>query len=173
LLVVAEEPGLRQLIREEIRKEFGVTAEVCSPEEFAADPGRAVGAQVLAPAHILSGLKARSAMPLTYARADEQTRLIRELKKPSIVAAVSVSESLLARARGLFAAAVGRRHSYREVLTPSKERLDLAGVDLAFCDSLAIGRVDGRRKVLYSLVSSSCMKQFGAVVETMDAASRR
>ena len=101
VLVVAEEAGLRLLIREEVRRKFGVTVEVCSPEEFAADPGRAVGAQVFAPGHILNGLGARFCdSDYVLEGADEQARLIRGLKKPSIVAAVSVSESLLARARG-------------------------------------------------------------------------
>jgi GntR family transcriptional regulator len=170
ILVVAEEEGLRLLIREEVRRKFGVTVEVCSPEEFAADPGRAVGAQVFAPGHILNGLGARFAIPITYSKADEQARLIRGSKKPSIVAAVSVSESLLARARGMFAAAVGRRHTYREVLVTGKGRVDLAGVDLAFCDSVAIGRVDGCRKVPYLLVSGACLKQFGGAVELMSKA---
>jgi GntR family transcriptional regulator len=167
VLVVAEEAGLRALIREEVRRKFGVAVEVCSPEEFAADPGKAVGAQVFAPVHILNGLQARFAIPITYSKADEQAGLIRALKRPSIVAAVSVSESLLLRARGMFASAVGRRHTYREVLVTGKGRVDLAGVDLAFCDSVSIGRVEGVRKVAYLLVSAACMNQFAGAIETM------
>jgi DNA-binding transcriptional regulator YhcF (GntR family) len=167
ILVVAEEEGLRILIREEVRRNCGVTVEICSPEEFAADPGRRVGAQVFAPAHLLDGLEARFAIPITYSKADEHAGLIRGLKKPSIVAAVSVSESLLVRARAMFAAAVGRRHTYREILVTGKGRVNLAGVDLAFCDSVSFARVDCRKKVPYLLVSSACMKQFAGAVELM------
>jgi GntR family transcriptional regulator len=167
ILVVSEEEGLRELIRAELRRELGATVETCSPQEFAGNPARLVGAQIFAPVHILHELKARFAIPITYSKADEHARLIRALKTPSIVAAVSVSESLLLRARSMFAAAVGRRHTYREVLIGAKGRVDLSGVDVAFCDSLSMSRVDCRRKVPYALVSSSCLKQFAAAMETM------
>jgi DNA-binding transcriptional regulator YhcF (GntR family) len=167
VLVVAEEAGLRDLIREEIRRGLGVASEICSPQEFTDDPAKAVGAQVFAPVHIVRDLRVVNSVAITYSKANEQAALIRGLKKPSIIAAVSVRESLLLRARGMFAPAIGRRHTYREVLMPAKGRVDLSGVDLAFCDSLSIARVDGARKVLYSLVSASCMKQFAAAVESM------
>jgi hypothetical protein len=67
----------------------------------------------------------------------------------------------------MFASAVGRRHTYREVLLAGKGRVDLGGVDLAFCDSLSMARVDCKRKVPYSLVAISCMKQLAAAMETM------
>jgi GntR family transcriptional regulator len=167
ILVVSEEEGLRDLIRVEVRNELGATVEVCSPDEFAGNPAKVVGAQIFAPVHILHELKARFAIPITYSQADEHAGLIRALKTPSIIAAVSVSESLLVRARSMFAAALGRRHTYRELLMPAKGRVDLGGVDLAFCDSLSIGRVDCRRKVPYSLVANSCMKQFAAAIDSI------
>jgi GntR family transcriptional regulator len=170
ILIVSEESGLRQLIREEVREKFGYVAESCSLEEFAANPAKAVGAQVFAPLHIIGELNAKFALTITYSKAGEQVELIRKLKKPSIVAAVSVSESLLIRGRGLFAAAIGRRHTFREVLMPAKGRVDLSGVDLALCDSLSIRRVDCRQKAEYSLVSDACMKQFAAAIGAMKRA---
>jgi GntR family transcriptional regulator len=167
ILVVSEEAGLRELIRAEVRKELNETVETCSPEEFAGNPAKVVGAQIFAPVHIIHDLKARFAIPITYSKADEHAGLIRALKTPSIIAAVSVSASLLLRARSMFASAVGRRHTYRDVLLVAKGRVDLGGVDLAFCDSLSIARVDCRRKVPYSLVANSCMKQFAAALETI------
>jgi len=167
ILVVSEESGLRELIREEVKEHFGCAAECCSPEEFAANPAKAVGAQIFAPVHIINELNARFAITITYSKADEHVEMIRALKKPSIIAAVSVSESLLTRARSMFAAAIARRHTYREVLLPPKGRIDLDGVDLAICDSLSISRVGCKRKVRYSLVSSACLKQFAAAVELL------
>jgi GntR family transcriptional regulator len=167
ILVVSEEEGLRELIRAEVRKELGETVETCSPEEFASNPAKVVGAQIFAPVHIIHELKARFAVPITYSKADEHARLIRALKTPSIIAAVSVSESLLLRARSMFAAAVGRRHTYQEILLAAKGSIDLGGVDLAFCDSLSLGRVDCRRKVVYALVSGACLKQFSAAMGAM------
>jgi GntR family transcriptional regulator len=167
LLVVSEESGLRELIRAEVREKLGCVVECCSPEEFTANPAKAVGAQIFAPVHVIQALNAKFASTITYSKADEHAELIRKLRKPSIIAAVSVSESLLIRARGMFAAAIGRRHTYREVLMPAKGRVDLAGVDLAFCDSLSIARVDCRRKVAYTLVSGACLTQFAAAIESI------
>ena len=167
ILVVSEESGLRELIRAEVRQKLHYLAEVCSPEEFAAHPARAVGAQIFAPVHVINGLNAKFVITITYSKADEQVGLIRALKKPSIVAAVSVSESLLTRARGMFAAAIARRHTYREVVMPNRGQMNLSGVDLAFCDSLSIDRVRCKGKVQYSLVSSSCLQQFAAAIEAI------
>ena len=78
-------------------------------------------------------------------RADEHIELIGSLKKASVIATVSVSESLLKTARGLLAPAIGRRHTYKEFLVPSNGSVDLRGIDLAFCDSLCVQSLAGAR----------------------------
>jgi GntR family transcriptional regulator len=172
ILVVAEEVGLRELIRKEVHDRLGSTPESCSPEEFAKNPGMAIGALIFAPGHIVRELKPhvsqrQYAVPITYSMADEYLDLIRGLKKPSIIAAVSVSESLLKTARSLFAPAIGRRHTFRQILSRQQGRVDLRGIDLAFCDSLSKAAVNCRRKVQYSLVSRSCLEQLAAAVESI------
>ena len=149
-LIVEEEPGLREIIRQEVQEKLGWPVESCSPEQFAKKPGLAVGAQICAPNHIIEELKPlvpqnRPSVSITYSGADEHVDLIRSLKKPSIIAAVSVSESLLKTARSLFAPAIGRRHTFREFLLPQRERIELRGVDVAFCDSLALPTVTAVR----------------------------
>ena len=169
-LVVEEEPGLREVIRQEVQEKLGWSVESCSPEQFAKEPGLAVGAQVFAPNHIIGELRSRvpqsrPSVSITYSGADQHLDLIRSLKKPSIIAAVSVSESLLKTARSLFAPAIGRRHTFREFLLPQSERIELRGIDVAFCDSLAMRRVSCRRKIHYRLVAPSCFDDLAIAVE--------
>ncbi len=169
-LVVEEEPGLREVIRQEVQDKLGWSVESCSPEQFAKEPGLAVGAQVFAPNHIIGELNSRvpqshPSISIIYSGADQHLDLIRNLKKPSIIAAVSVSESLPKTARSLFAPAIGRRHTFREFLIVQNEGIELRGIDVAFCDSLAMRRVSFRRKIHYCLVASSCFDDLAAAVE--------
>jgi DNA-binding transcriptional regulator YhcF (GntR family) len=169
-LVVEEEPGLREVIRQEVQEKLGWSVESCSPEQFAKEPGLAVGAQVFAPNPIIGELASRvppsrPSISITYSGADEHLDLIRRLKKPSTIAAISVSESLLKTARSLFAPAIGRRHTFQEFLLPQSERVELDGIDVAFCDSLAMRTVSCRRKVHYRLVAPSCFEDLAIAVE--------
>jgi DNA-binding transcriptional regulator YhcF (GntR family) len=169
-LVVEEEPGLREVIRQEVQEKLGWPVESCSPEQFAKEPELAVGAQVFAPNHIIGELKPRvpqSRPPLSiiYSAADQHLDLIRRLKKPSIIAAVSVSESLLKTARSMFDPAVGRRHTFREFLLSQGQNIELRGMDVAFCDSLAMPTVNCRRKIHYRLVDPSCLGDLAIAIE--------
>lgn len=168
-LVVERERGLREIIRHEVQERIGWPVESCSPEQVAKEPALAVGAQVFAPIHIIEELKPvvpqnRPAVSIVYSHADQHISLIRALKKPSLVAAVSVSESLLKTARGTFAPAIGRRHTFREFVLQNKGQLKLPGIDLAFCDSLAMPTVICRRKVHYALVAPSCLEDLARAV---------
>jgi DNA-binding transcriptional regulator YhcF (GntR family) len=168
-LIVEEEPGLREIIRHEVQEKLGWPVQSCSPQQFAKEPGLAVGAQVFAPNYIIEELKPlvpqnRPSISITYSGADEHVDLIHSLKKPSIIAAVSVSESLLKTARSLLAPAIGRRHTFREFLLPRRERIELRGIDVAFCDSLAMPAVNCRRKIHYRLVAPSCFEYLATAV---------
>jgi hypothetical protein len=141
----------------------------CSWEQFLKEPGLAIGAQVFAPKHIIEELKPliplhRPAVSITYSRADEQVEIIRNLKEPSIIAAVSMSESLLQTARGLFAPAIGRKHVFQEILLSENKKMKLNGVDLAFCDSLAMPLVSCKQKVHYQLIPSDCLEYLATSV---------
>ena len=162
VLIVEQELGLRNIILHEVREQLGLPVVGCSLEEFTQDPALAVGAQVFAPQHVIAELKPlvpreRPVIAVTYSAADEHVRLVQKLKEPSIVAVVSVSQSLLKTARGLFAPAIGRRHTFQECLAGEGD-IDLRGADLAFCDSLVIRAVKGRRKIRYRLVAPDCLE---------------
>lgn len=167
LLVVEQEPGLRKIMRAEVRERLGWLAEGCSFEEFAKEPGLAIGAQVLVANHLLEDVKllisrSRPAIGLVYSRAAEQVDLIRNLQKPSIIAVVSVSESLLKTARGLLAPELGNRHTLKEELMDQDSPISLGAADLVFCDSITISTVRSRCKVPYQLISTDCLEHIAA-----------
>jgi hypothetical protein len=170
ILIVEEEPGLREIIRNEVCGKFAFPVAICSPEQLLQDPTLVIGALVLAPNHIIEEIESlipqnRPGVPIIYSRAEEHVSQIRNLKKPSIVAAVSVSESMLKTARGLFAPAIGRKHTFRPILMRRMGRIDLRGVELAFCDSLAISAVTCRNKVHYQLLDQDCFEHLAAIIE--------
>lgn len=162
ILVVEQELGLREIIQHEVQERLGLPVAGCSLEEFLQDPALATGVQLFAPQHFIAELKPlvpreRPVIAVTYSGADEHVRLVQSLKEPSIVAVVSVSQSLLKTARGLLAPAIGRRHTFKEYLAEGGD-IDLCGADLAFCDSLVIRAVKGPRKIRYSLVAPDCLE---------------
>jgi DNA-binding transcriptional regulator YhcF (GntR family) len=162
ILVVEEELGLREIIRREVQEYVGWPVDICSWNDFAKEPGLAIGAQVLAPNHIIGKLKShipqnRPPISIAYSRADEHVDVIRRLKNPSIVAVASISESFLKTARSLLAPAVARKHSFQEFLLTGSDHVQLKGIDLVFCDSVAMSLVGCRQKSCYQLTDRDCL----------------
>jgi GntR family transcriptional regulator len=169
ILVVEQERGLRAVIAQEVREKLGWPVESCSWDALLKEPGLAIGAQVFAPKHIVEDIQPliplhRPAISITYSRADEHVEMICKLKRPSIIAVVSISESLLKTARGLFASAIGRKHVFQETLLSLDETMKLEGADLAFCDSLAMSLVSCQRRIRYQLVPSDCLEYLAVAV---------
>jgi hypothetical protein len=163
VLVVEQEPGLRDIIRAEVHESSGWSAQSCSYDEFAAEPGLAIGAQVLVAKHLMENVKplvsaTRPAIGIVYSQAAEQVNLIRKLRKPSIVAVVSVSELLLKIARSLLAPAIGRRHTLNVHLVVPGAPIDPGAADLVICDTITMSKVRSRRKVHYRLVATDCLE---------------
>jgi len=168
-LVVEPEKGLREIIRKEIHDSLGWPVVGCSLEEFITEPGLAIGAQVLGANHLLKELKPlvprhRPPLGLVYSRASEQVDLIRRLRSPSIVAVVSISESLLRTARSLLAPAIGRRHALNEVLVLEDAPMNLGAADIVISDSITASAVRSRRKIIYQLLASDCLEHLAASV---------
>lgn len=170
ILVIDRDSGLREIMRCEIQDALGWPVQTCSQEEFANAPGRAVRAQVAAPDYALADVdtlvpKHRPAVSITFSDADEQVELIRNLREPSIIGVISVSETLLTTARSLLAPALGRRHSLRGFLISRDVKVDLRAVDVAFCDSLAMSLAVCRRKVHYQLIQPQCLEYLAVAIE--------
>jgi len=172
ILVVDREPGFREIMQQEIRQALGWPVQTCSQEELAAARGVADNAQVATPEYNVEEVepllaKDRPAVFLTFSTADEPLDAIRSLREPSVVAMVTISEALLRTASGLLAPAVGRRHSYREVLLSRRGKVDLRGVDVAICDSVAMSVATGTHKVHYKLLQPQCLEYLATTVGTL------
>jgi DNA-binding transcriptional regulator YhcF (GntR family) len=167
ILVIEQDPGLRAILQHEAGEKLNWSTRGCTFEEFEREPGLAIGAQVLVANHLLGAVQplvsqSRPAIGLVYSPIAEQLDLIQKLKKPSIVAVASVSETLLRTARSVMAAAVGRRHTFQEILAVEGEPVRIGAADLIFCDSITFGWVRSRKKAGYQLVTVDCLEHIAA-----------
>jgi DNA-binding transcriptional regulator YhcF (GntR family) len=162
VLVVEQEPGMRDIIRAEVRESTGWSAQGCSYDEFAAEPGLAIGAQVLIANHLMEKVKPfvsaeRPAIAVVYSQAVEHLELIRKLRNSSVICVASVSQLLLKTARSLLAPAIGRKHALHEILVVPGVPIDPSAADLVVCDTITLKMVRSRRKVHYRLIAADCL----------------
>jgi GntR family transcriptional regulator len=160
LLVIEDDPGLRQLLQEEIRKAVRWPVRACCGQDLRANSGLTVGALPVLAQHFLPETaallpKTRPAVCVTYSLADEHLQKIRKLQQPSVIALVSVSEAFLRTARGLLAPALENRHTLLEFLWPTKRAGDLRAGDIVFCDSITFQNVKHPQRMLYRLIVQS------------------
>jgi GntR family transcriptional regulator len=170
ILVIERDPGLREIMRQEIRQTLGWPVESCSREELAKVPGMAIRAQVVTPDYSIEDVeplvpKHRPAFSITFSDADEHLEMIRNLREPSVIGVVSFSDALLTTACSLLAPALGRRHTCRGFLLSRGDKVDLRGIDVIFCDSLAMSVIAGKRKVHYRLIQSQSLEHLAAAIE--------
>ena len=163
LLVVEQDDGLRDLIREEFRAAVKCVVNGCTREELEANPGLAIGALAVTPHHAyrqVQGMfpKDRPVIDIRYAPADEHLKTIRLLKKPSVIAVVSSSLVFLEVARSILAPALGNRHELREVCVRSEAPGAARAADLIFCDSIARNRLRSPKAIHYPLVSAESIQ---------------
>jgi DNA-binding transcriptional regulator YhcF (GntR family) len=159
VLVVEKDEGLRELIREELRPVVKCAVEGCSQADLESNPGLAIGALAVTPLHALRQVdrlfpKERPVVPVRYAVADGQLKVIRALKKPSVIAVVSSSSVFLEVARGVLAPALGNRHDLTEVHLLREEPLVARSADLIFCDSITRKRIRSAKAIHYPLLSA-------------------
>jgi DNA-binding transcriptional regulator YhcF (GntR family) len=163
ILVVEEEPGLRELLAEEIRAALGCAVEGCSRSGLARQGERAMGALCVTPRYALGDVKPllpkdRPPVPVKFCAADDHLERIRKLAEPSVVAVVSVSRAFLTTARSLLAPAIGRRHTLAEYLLPLRSPQVLRAADLVFGDSLAVRSLKLPRCVPYRLIAPASLE---------------
>ena len=157
------------LICSEIYSTVGKPVKACSTEDFLKAPESSLGAQVVAPehaAHLIGSLLPldRPSIGLKFAGADEHLVLIRRLAEPSVIGVASVSKTFLRTARGLLAPVTGRGHALLEFLLPLEPKGRIAGVDLLFCDSVALPMVRCRSKMHYRLLASRCLEDLAVAM---------
>ncbi len=163
ILVVEPELELRRVMCAEISSRVGEQVESCTAEELSNATELLLGAQVVAPEHLVHTIEPLlppnlPCISLKFAGAENHLALIRALSEPSVIGVASISKTFLKTARSLLAPLVGRRHTMNALLLSSDRRRTLDGFDVVFCDSVATSMVRCRRKVHYRLVSEECLE---------------
>ena len=166
ILALSIDAGMRALFRMELTEAVGCRVETHTPDKLAENPGLAAGALVVSPpAHmpqVLSVLpRGHPVVGITYSQADAHVEMVRNLKNPSLIAVVSISQYFLKTARGVLAPAVGRKHSMREYLLESKHPETVGAADIMFCDSMIYRMMKAQTRranaVAYQLISADCL----------------
>jgi DNA-binding transcriptional regulator YhcF (GntR family) len=171
ILVIEQEAGLRELMREELRTSLKWPVEACSREDLEANPGLAIGALAVTPQHAVTDVDAlfprdRPVVPISFSSADEHLERIRNLAEPSTIAVVSASRVFLTVARGILAPAVGQRHSLEEVLLPDNNPGAARAADIVFCDSIAKRLIRQPKAIHYRLITADSLKYVSATVKS-------
>lgn len=115
-LVVEPDPGMGELMREEIRKRIGYASTTCGIHLLQQNPGIGIGAILITPAYLVDKLSSVplhrcQVIPVEYAPLDKIISTISELTQPSMVGLLSVSGAGLKTVSGMIAPAIGKRHS--------------------------------------------------------------
>ncbi len=170
ILVVSDESGFRELLRVELAEQVKCPVTTCSTIEIAANRALAIGALVVAAHGRIQECesflpKDRSPYAIVFNDAEQEVRLVRKLREPSAIAVVSISEFFLRTARGVFAPALGRRHTLREYFLPVEKPGTLDAYSLVFCDSIARRRVKSKHLVHYRLISSASLEHLAKAMK--------
>lgn len=181
LLVITEEAGMRTLLPRELVESLQCRANVCTPGELRSEPQRALGAVVVSQPGYVRGIRAVLApdhpvVAITYTPAELHLRTIRELRSPSLIAVISVSEYFLEMARAVLAPAIGRRHCLQGHLVTGKGLEVPRAADVIVCDSLTYPIVRSRCKapivLEYRLIAQSCLDKVSGAIHR-DESERR
>jgi len=171
ILVVSDESGFRELLRAELAEQVKCPVTACSTIEVAANRALAIGALVVASHGRIQECEAslpkdRSPYTIIFNNAEQEVRLVRKLREPSVIAVVSISEFFLRTARGVFAPALGRRHTLSEYLLPLEKPGKLDAYSLVFCDSITRRQVKSKNMFHYRLVSSESLEHLAKAMES-------
>jgi hypothetical protein len=102
---------------------------------------------------------------VTFNKADDHIRRIRELRQPSTIAVVSASPRFLEVARGVLAPAIGTRHQLQEVLLPGDSPPSARATDLVFCDSIAKRSLRHSKVVHYQIVAPKSLEEIAGAMK--------
>jgi hypothetical protein len=170
ILVVEKEAGLRQILRTEIEEGVRTAVASCSPSDFLSNPGLPIGALIVCHEGARRTFeqfipKDCPILPIWFSTADEHLTLVRQLRQPSVIAVVSVSQQILQTAGGLLAHALGKRHTLQPYLWPNKRASELRAADIVFCDSVTHHKIKARRVIHYRLISPESLERLSVALD--------
>jgi hypothetical protein len=172
ILALSPDAGLRRLMEVELETALHFPVRSCSPDDLLVNPALATGALVVSPPSMsLSVLpavpKIRPPIRLVYNSIEEHLDMVCRLRKPSLIAVVSVSKLFLEIARALLSPVLGRQHSLAEYLVDEGRPPQMGTADVLFCDVIAFDLVRGaakRKAIPYRLISPECLRQIGVAI---------
>jgi DNA-binding transcriptional regulator YhcF (GntR family) len=171
ILVIEQDPGVRELMCEELRASLKWPVEACSREDLVTNPGLAIGALAVTPQHAVNDVDAlfpkdRPVVPISFSPADEHLERIGNLVQPSTIAVISASNVFLTVARSILAPAVGQRHALEEILLPDGNPRAARAADIVFCDSIAKRLIRQPKAIHYQLITTDSLKYVSAAVKS-------
>lgn len=116
LLIVEPDPGIGEMMQEEIGKKIGYSPPSYSIEKMQQTPALSIGALLISPVYIVETLshfaidRARI-IDVSYSPLETLTTAISRLSRPSMIGWVSVSGAGLKTVSGMAAPAISNRHS--------------------------------------------------------------
>jgi GntR family transcriptional regulator len=164
VLIIEEDPSLRRLLHRELSDNLSAPVKAVSPKSLS---GRQrISAKALAvslPGRVWDLLpvlpRECTLVLLEPAPVDSFVEAVRKLKQPSVIGIVSTSFEFLRFARSLLAPALGTQHTMEERLIDEDATIDLHGLDLVFCDTIAHPLIKRPRAACYRLVSDSAIAE--------------
>lgn len=126
LLVLAPDPGMGDLMRQEILERTGCQPGICSLPQLQQNRSLALGAMLIAPTYLMDRLgfldpPCRSCIAIEYSPLEPMLKAVTGLAQPSMIGLLSVSEAGLKTLSGMFAPAIGNRHSLHPFLCEPHE----------------------------------------------------
>jgi DNA-binding transcriptional regulator YhcF (GntR family) len=178
LLIVSTDAGLSTILKTELQENVSCRIRQCLPEELTEQSRRLPGALIVwiaGAAPVFSPLvpEGTPCYSVTICYPTENIERIRQLRKPSVIAVVSVSKLFLERAAGVISPLLGRSHSLSKYFMPTSGRLALDGADLVFCDSVAMTRIKGPEIHRYRVVSPESIEHIKRAIGRSQASERK
>ncbi len=167
-LIVEPDPSIAAMLTYDITAATGIPVSAATPHQLAGTPGLAIGAVVAASVHTLQKYpdvypSHAVVVPIEFPRAREFMERVRALEQPSVIVIASHSQEFREAARGVLAAASGRKHEICDCRLEAGETPSEAA-DLMVCDTHSRRRVRARAVML---VPSLSKKSLAALQDAM------
>ena len=176
VLVLSFEAAMCRLLQVELENALNCRVETCFPEELVAHPELALGAMVVSPPGIVPTIakalsKERPAITVLYSSAEVHFDIVRKLRRPSVVAVVSISEAFIRIACGLLGNIIGTRHTLIDCLLNDQKTDRIPAADLLFCDAITFLRLRDHKRIKnlmpYNLIAPDCIQQIAAMIPVL------
>lgn len=173
LLVISDDPGMRDVLPTELKAHFDYRVDTCSPGDLLSKPELAAGALVISPQGHIPQIRPalpreRPVVPITYSSADPHLESMGRLTTPSVIAVVSVSAYFIQMACGVLQTIDGGHTTQSYLLKNPRAKWDRSA-DVVVCDAISCDAVQSSGKprivLTYKLISDDCIDVIAAAMD--------